>query len=193
MKFTQLPTPAMEELQLNAGILLSNFTPSTAEVSGIIGATTGGIKFSATPTYSDFGEDIDNCPKNMMELKRQDSIEVKIAGTFITISPATAKKLMAAADIGTSDQTKITPRNDIKAEDFADIWWVGDYSDKNGDTNGGFVAIHVMNALNTGGFQLQSGDKSKGQFAFEFTGHYSIDAQTVVPYEVYIKAGTAEG
>ena len=193
MKFTQIPTNAMQELQLNAGILLSSFTPATAEVSGIIGATTGGIKFSATPTYSDFGEDIDNCPKNMMELKRQDSIEVKIAGTFITISPATAKKLMAAADIDTSDQTKITPRNDLKAEDFADIWWVGDYSDKNGATNGGFVAIHVMNALNTGGFQLQSGDKSKGQFAFEFTGHYSIDAQTVVPYEVYIKAGTAEG
>ena len=78
MKFTQIPTTAMEEMQLNAGVLLSNFTPSTAEVSGIIGATTGGIKFSATPTYSDFGEDIDNCPKNMMELKRQESVEVKI-------------------------------------------------------------------------------------------------------------------
>ena len=193
MKFTQIPTTAMEEMQLNAGVLLSSFTPSTAEVSGIIGATTGGIKFSATPTYSDFGDDIDNCPKNMMEFKRQDSVEVKISGTFVTVTAATAKKLMAAADIGTSDQTKITPRNDLKTEDFADLWWVGDYSDKNGATNGGFVAIHVMNALNTGGFQLQSGDKIKGQFPFEFTGHYSIDAQNVVPYEVYIKAGTAEG
>ena len=193
MKFTQIPTTAMEEMQLNAGVLLSSFNPSTAEVSGIIGATTGGIKFSATPTYSDFGEDIDNCPKNMMELKRQESVEVKISSTFVTITTAVAKKLMAAADIDTSDQTKIKPRNDLKTEDFADIWWVGDYSDKNGTTNGGFVAIHVMNALNTGGFQLQTGDKSKGQFPFEFTGHYSMDAQDVVPYEVYIKAGTAEG
>lgn len=193
MKFTQIPTTAMEEMQLNAGVLLSSFTPSTAEVTGIIGATTGGINFSATPTYSDFGEDIDNCPKNMMELKRQESVEVKISGTFVTVTTAVAKKLMASADIGTSDQTKITPRNDLKTEDFADLWWVGDYSDKNGATNGGFVAIHVMNALNTGGFQLKSGDKSKGQFPFEFTGHYSIDAQNVVPYEVYIKAGTAEG
>ena len=192
MRFTQIPTTAMEEMQLNAGVLLSNFTPSTAEVSGIIGATTGGIKFSAIPAYSDFGEDIDNCPKNMMELKRQDSVEVKISGTFVTVTTAVAKKLMAAADIGTSDQTKITPRNDLKTEDFADLWWVGDYSDKNGATNGGFVAIHVMHALNTGGFQLQTGDKSKGQFPFEFTGHYSIDAQNVVPYEVYIKAGTEE-
>ena len=193
MKFTQIPTTAMEEMQLNAGVLLSSFNPSTAEVSGIIGATTGGIKFSATPTYSDFGEDIDNCPKNMMELKRQESVEVKISGTFVTVTTAVAKKLMAAADIDTSDQTKIKPRNDLKTEDFADIWWVGDYSDKNGATKGGFVAIHVMNALNTGGFQLQTGDKSKGQFPFEFMGHGSIDAQDVVPYEVYIKAGTAEG
>ena len=193
MKFTQIPTTAMEEMQLNAGVLLSSFNPSTAEVSGIIGATTGGIKFSATPTYSDFGEDIDNCPKNMMELKRQESVEVKISSTFVTVTTAVAKKLMAAADIDTSDQTKIKPRNDLKTEDFADIWWVGDYSDKNGANNGGFVAIHIMNALNTGGFQLQTGDKSKGQFPFEFTGHYSMDAQDVVPYEVYIKAGTAEG
>ena len=192
MRFTQIPTTAMEEMQLNAGVLLSSFTPSTAEVSDIVGATTGGIKFSAIPAYSDFGEDIDNCPKNMMELKRQDSVEVKISGTFVTVTASTAKKLMAAADIGTSDQTKITPRNDLKASDFADLWWVGDYSDKNGANNGGFVAIHIMNTLNTGGFQLQTGDKSKGQFPFEFTGHYSIDAQNVVPYEVYIKAGTEE-
>ena len=193
MKFTQIPTTAMEEMQLNAGVLLSSFTPATAEVSGIIGATTGGIKFSAPPTYSDFGADIDNCPKNMMEFKRLESVEVKISGTFVTVTTATAKKLMAAADIVTSDNTKIVPRNDLKESDFADLWWVGDYSDKNGATNGGFVAIHVMNALNTSGFQLQTGDKSKGQFPFEFTGHYSIDAQDVVPYEVYIKAGTAEG
>ena len=171
MKFTQIPTTAMEEMQLNAGILLSSFTPSSAEVSGIIGATPGAIQFSAPPTHSDCGEGIDTCPQNVMELKRQDSVEVKISGTFVTVSAATAQKLMAAADIGTSDRTKITPRNDLKTEDFADLWWVGDYSDKNGATNGGFVAIHVMNALNTGGFQLQSGDKSKGQFVFECTGH----------------------
>ena len=195
MKFTKIPETTFKNLQLNAGVLLSTFNPETAEVTNtsIIGATAGGVNFTATPTFSDYGEDIDNCPKNMMELKRQESVEVKISGTFVTVTTSIAKKLMAAADIGTSDQTKITPRNDLKTEDFADLWWVGDYSDKNGATNGGFVAIHVMNALNTGGFQLQSGDKSKGQFPFEFTGHYSIDAQNVVPYEVYIKAGTAEG
>lgn len=194
MKFTRIPETAFQTLQLNAGILLSDFTPGTGTVeeTSILGATSGGVNFTATPTYSDFGEDIDNCPVNVLELKRLDSWEVTMSGTFITVDTALAKTLIGAADIGTSDQTKVTPRNDILETDFTDIWWVGDYSDKNGDTNGGYVAIHMLNGLSTGGFQLQSGNREKGQFAFEFTGHYSIDAQDTVPFEVYVKAGTAE-
>ena len=49
-----------------------------------------------------------------------------------------------------------------------------------------------MNALNTGGFQIQSTDRGKGQFAFTFTGHYSLANQDVVPYEIYIKVGEDE-
>lgn len=194
MKFTRIPETAFQSLQLNAGILLSDFTPGTGTVeeTNILGATSGGVNFTATPTYSDFGEDIDNCPVNVLELKRLDSWEVTMSGTFITVDTALAKTLIGAADIDKSDSTKVTPRNDVLETDFADIWWVGDYSDKNGDTNGGYVAIHMLNGLSTGGFQLQSGNREKGQFAFEFTGHYSIDAQDTVPFEVYVKAGTAE-
>ena len=146
----------------------------------------------ATPEYSDFGEDIDNCPVNVMELKKIDSWEVTMSGTFITVDTALAKRLIGPADIDDSDSTKVVPRNDVLTTDFQDIWWVGDYSDKNGDTNGGYVAIHMLNGLSTGGFQIQSNNRGKGQFEFEFTGHYSIDAQDVVPFEVYIKAGTDE-
>ena len=194
MKYTKIPENTFQNIQLNAGVLLSSFTPSSATVSdeAIIGATTGGINFTATPTYIDFGEDIDNCPKNMKELKKLDSWEAKCSGTFVTIDTAVAKSLIGAADIGTSDTTKVTPRNDLAQSDFDDIWIVGDYSDKNGDTNGGFIAIHMMNALSTGGFQIQTADKAKGQFAFEYTAHYSMSAQDTVPFEVYVKAGTAE-
>lgn len=194
MKFTRIPETAFQKLQLNAGILLSDFDPATGEVteSGLMGATSGGVNFTATPSFSDFGEDIDNCPVNVLELKKLDSWEVKMSGTFITVDTDSAKALIGAADIGTTDTTKIVPRNDILTADFKDIWWVGDYSDKNGDTNGGFVAVHMLNGLSTGGFQLQSGNREKGQFAFEFTGHYSIEAQDTVPFEVYVKAGTAE-
>lgn len=194
MKFTRIPETAFQSLQLNAGILLRDFTPGTGTVdeSDIMGATSGGVNFTATPTYSDFGEDIDNAPVNVLELKRLDSWEVLMSGTFVTVDTALAKDLIGAADIDTSDATKVTPRNDVATTDFHDIWWVGDYSDKNGDTNGGYCAIHMLNGLSTGGFQIQSGNREKGQFAFEFTGHYSIDAQDTVPFEVYIKSGAAE-
>lgn len=194
MKYTKIPENTFQNIQLNAGVLLSSFTPSSATVSeeAIIGATTGGINFTATPTYTDFGEDIDNCPKNMKELKKLDSWEAKCSGTFVTVDTAVAKSLIGAADIGQSDTTKVTPRNDLAQADFSDIWIVGDYSDKNGDTNGGFIAIHMMNALSTGGFQIKTSDKAKGQFAFEYTAHYSMSAQGTVPFEVYVKAGTAE-
>lgn len=194
MKFTKIPSDAFQKLQINAGILATDFTPSTGEIgeAGQIGATTGGVTFAATPTFSDFGEDIDNCPKNMKELKKLDSWEAKMSGTFINADTAIAKRLCGAADIGSSDTTKVTPRNDLDDSDFGDIWLVGDYSDKNGETNGGFIAIKLINALSTGGFQLKTSDKAKGQFAFEFTGHYSMSAQDTAPFEIYIKAGTAE-
>ena len=195
MKFTKIPSDAFQKLQINAGILTTDFTPSTGAIgaAGQIGATTGGVSFAATPTYSDYGEDIDNCPKNMKELKKLESWEATISGTFVNADTAIAKMLVGAADIGTSDTTKITPRNDVLDSDFETIWLVGDYSDKNGETNGGFIAIKLINALSTGGFQIQTADKAKGQFAFTFTGHYSMDAQDTPPFEIYIKAGTAEG
>nr|DAH42846.1 MAG TPA: major tail protein [Caudoviricetes sp.] len=194
MKFTKIPSDAFQKLQINAGILTTDFTPSTGEIgaAGQIGATTGGVNFTATPTFTDFGEDIDNCPKNMKEFKRQDMVEAKMSGTFINADTKTAKLLCGAADIDASDTTKVVPRTDLKDSDFTDIWLVGDYSDKNGTKNGGFIAIHMLNALSTGGFQLKTADKAKGQFAFEFTAHYSLAEQDKVPYEIYIKAGTEE-
>ena len=193
MKFTKIPDTAFDEIQLNAGVLSTTFTPSSGEIGDILAATSGGISFEATPTYTDFGEDIDNCPKNTKELKKLDSWEVKMSGSFVTVTATSAKMMVGAADTakeGTAD--KITPRNDVLDTDFGDIWLVGDYSSKNGDTNGGFVAIHMLNALSTGGFKLQTADKNKGTPSFEFTGHYSIEDQSTVPFEIYIKKGADE-
>ena len=195
MKFTQIPTNTFQTLQLNAGILIkgsTGFNPGTGAITAenILGATSGGINVTCVPTYSDFGDNVDNCPKNMMELKKLDNWECKITGTFVTVSVSLAKMMIGAADIDSVNSTKIVPRVDLSIDDFDDVWFVGDYSDKNGNTNGGFVAVHMLNALSTGGFSLQTGDKEKGQFSVEFTGHVSIDAQDVVPMVFYIKAGT---
>lgn len=193
-KFTKIPADTFKQLQINAGIILKDFTPAsgTFKAADQLGATTGGVTFTAMPTFSDYGDDVDNCPKNMKELKRQESIEAKASGTFVTMSTAVAKSLIATADIDAQDSTKIVPRLDLADSDFDDLWIVGDYSDKNGEQKGGFIAIHMMNALSTGGFQMKTSDKAKGQFAFEYTAHFTMADQTKVPFEIYIKAGEAD-
>lgn len=196
-KFTQIPTDTFKKLQLGAGILTTDFNPATGELtaSNIIGATSGGVSFEATPTFSDFGEDIDNCPKNTKELKKLDSWEAKMSGSFVTMDTNVATSVIGTAAVASDNQNKVVPRNSVDAKDFKDIWWVGDYSDVNedGTTTGkaGFIAIKLIDALSTGGFKIQSGDKAKGTFEFEYTGHYSIKDIDIVPFELYIKAGSA--
>jgi len=196
MKYTQIPSTAFQNIQMNAGILVTGatgFAPSTGTISGaLMGATTGGVSFTATPTFTDQGSDIDNCPKNMLELKKLESWEAKMTGTFVTVSADLTKLLVGAGVVDSADATHIIPRNDILSTDAEDIWWIGDYSDVNEDgasQSAGFCAVHLMSALSTGGFQIKSADKSKGQFAFEFTGHYTMANQSKVPFEVYVKQG----
>lgn len=194
MKYSQLPQDMFKHIQMNAGVIASEFNPTSGEItkSNILGATSGGINFTATPSFTDFGEDIDNCPNNMKELKKLDSWEAKASGTFISVTVDAAGSLVGAADAAGD---KVTPRNDLADGDFEDLWIIGDYSEVNQDGStgkAGFIAIHLMNALSTGGFQIQTSDKGKGQFAFEYTAHYSMEDPDKVPFEIYVKQGTAE-
>lgn len=197
-KFTQIPTDTFKKLQLGAGLLTTAFDPATGKLtaSNIIGATSGGVSFEATPSFTDFGEDIDNCPKNTKELKRLDSWEAKMSGSFVTMDTNVATSVIGTAAVASDNQNKVVPRNSVDAKDFKDIWWVGDYSDVNEDGSStgkaGFIAIKLIGALSTGGFKIQSGDKAKGTFEFEYTGHYSLEHIDTVPFEVYIKAGSAD-
>lgn len=184
-KFTVIPQDTFEGLQLDAGVLLKKFTPATPTAPAdedIICATTGGINATCVPTYSDLGEDVDNCPVNMKELKHLDSWECKLSFTSLGLSANAIKLALGAADIGdtsASKQDTITPRRDLKQTDFTDLWWVGDRAD------GGCVAIQIKNALSTGGFSLQTTKNGKGQLSVELTGHVSIDAQDTMPMVFY--------
>lgn len=194
MKFTQVRADTFESIQINAAIILNAFTPATGtyEKTAIIGATTGGSQFNSNPEFVDFGEDVDNVPPNTKQLKRVQSYDPTLTTNFVAMDTPLGQKLIAAADIDSKDANHIIPRASLSTADFGDIWIVGDYSDKNGATNGGFIAIHIKNALNLGGFQWQTGKNEKGQFAAEFHGHYDIENIDDQPFEVYVKAGTEE-
>lgn len=192
MKFTKIPATTFKELIQNAGILVDSFVPATGTIGNLLCATSGGINFDDDISFIDFGENIDNCKKNTKELKKIDSRESKVSGTGLTITPGFLKMLMAAADIDPLDSSHVIPRSELLTSDFHDLWWIIDYSDKNGSKHGGFAAVHLKDALSTGGLHIKSTDKDKGQFTFEFTAHSSIEDQDDEPYDFYIQAGTDE-
>lgn len=184
MKFTKIPQETFNELQLNAGILVKDFDVETGTYadSDMITATSGGITVSVKPSFEDFGSDIDNCPKNSLELKRKtDADEVTITTTALNISEE-----MLLLQLGAADKDNVTgaikPRRDLRTTDFSTVWWIGDLS------NGGYIAIKVMNALSTEGFSIKTADKGKATQDLTLTGHTSLYAQDVVPVEFYIGA-----
>ncbi len=182
--FTKISQDAFDQLQVDAGVLLKTFntaSPAAPDDADIITATTGGVQITCTPTYSDYGEDVDNVPNNMKEFKHLDGWECGISTTAIGTSPDLIKLALGAADIDGTDTSKIVPRRDLEQTDFADVWWVGDRAD------GGLVAVRLINALSTDGFSLQTTKNGKGQISLALTGHVSINAQDVMPMEFYSK------
>ena len=180
-RFTIIPNDTFDGLQLDAGIITKNFditNPNALTADDVITATTGGIQVSCAATYSDFGEDVDNCPNNMKELKHLDGWDCTMAFTAINTTKESIRLELGAADID-ANTGAITPRKDLEQTDFCDIWWVGDKA------NGGFVAILLKNALSTDGFSLQTSKNQKGQISTTLTGHVSIASQKVMPMVIY--------
>lgn len=186
-RFAKISENTFNELQLDAGVILTSFDPTKPEIAddAIVCATTGGIKPVCKPTFSDWGEDIDNCPNNTMELKRIDAYECSIGFTALSVTAETIRLSLGAADID-AESGKITPRKALKSTDFSDLWWVGDRSD------GGMAAICLKNALSTDGFSLTTTKNGKGQLAVTVMGHVSIKAPDAVPMEFYVAEGDEE-
>lgn len=188
----QLPENLREKIASNAGLVLKAFDPAQpldAEQirENILFATSGGVRTTCIYTYSDFGSDIDGCPKNTMEMMEYESAEAKMEGTALSVTADGLKTLLGAADVaaGGDGLSEITPRAEVKygeGGDFTTIWHVMPYG-----TQGGYIATKLYNAMNTGGYSLQTEDKGKGKFAFSFTGGASIDNPSEIPFKVYLR------
>lgn len=183
--FTRVSQDAFDELQLDAGVLLSTFdltNPYDVPQDDVIIATTsGGVNPTCVPTYSDFGEDVDNVPNNMMEFKHLDYWECAMTFTSLKFNADNTKLSLGAADVSTISGgiKKITPRGNLQLTDFNDLWWVGDKA------NGGAFAIRLINGLSTGGLSIQSTKNGKGTSSVTITGHVSLAHQDVMPMEFY--------
>lgn len=200
-KYTAVAKDILNTLQTEAGVLLSKFDPTTGAIKDedILGATTGGFKFTDTPTITDFGKDIDNVPGQLKQLQRITQRTVTLSSTFASMSEKAVKFVMGACDAadmsGANPDKKvrqITPRDTLQMDDFAsEIWWVGDYSQYNepDNANAGYIAIRLRNALSTGGLAITTTKSSKGIMAFTVTGYYNAANIKEMPYEIFIKEG----
>lgn len=192
LTFTQVPNDVQKALQKNAGVLLTTFDP-TAVIDdtykktmrgNILMATNGGFQFTDSISWKDGADGIDNMPAGTMEMMEVESREVKGSGTGKSVSSDALLRLMATAkkttDTTDSELEIYTPTDVVDTSMFEELWYVCDYG-----TDGGFIAIKMMNTLNRDGFSMQTANKDKGDFAFAFQAHYSIENINTVPYVIY--------
>ena len=192
-RYEKISPNAFKEMTYGAGIILSAFAPETGtiELHDILYATTGGHSSNIKRELTDFGEGLDNVPIGTMQLQKAQPWQIETSGTAKTINLETLRDMFGNADI-VKEASKIVLRNDLKPEDFKDFWIVSNYSDLNGETNGGYVAQHFMNTLSMDGFNPAFAKDENGTFPFRYKAFYDINDIDKVPYEVYLKAGTAE-
>ena len=183
--FNILPSDVREQIQMNAGVLLSNFDPTdpykTPSDTDIIAVTTGGINPVCTPTTADLFEDVDNAPNNTMEGFQITGYTCTMGFTSIKFNAANIAWAVGASDTTTlsNGAKKIVPRRDVDLADFRDIWWVSD------KLNGGAIAICLKNAISTGGLNIQSTKNGKGTSQTTLTGFVSAADVSKAPMEFY--------
>lgn len=188
-RFTTVKLDAFKQIQLEAGVIMKNFNPANPVINraDILFVTTGGITITCKPNFIDYYDDVDNMPSNTKQGKQIDYYDCSITTTALDVSPDGVKTILGAADIDANDQNRITPRGELKLEDFQDdLWWVGDKAD------GGFAAVQLLNALSTDGFSLKSTKKGKGNTAITLTGHYDENSIDTIPMNFYVVDGDDE-
>lgn len=183
----QLPEDFTNALSTGAGLVLSDFNPIEeldAETikSNILFATDGGVNPTCVFTYGDHASGLDNAVANTKQLLYVTGVECGMSGTAKTVTKDSALALFAHADAEGEELIEITPRMAIKATDFKSYWFVAPYG-----TQGGFVAVHLKDALNTGGFSWQTANNEKGSFPFTFKGFSDAENPTEIPFKYYIK------
>lgn len=178
--FNQVTKESLDNIQINAGMILKNFTPSAPaapSAADVVCATTGGITANCVPSYEDFGADIDNCPLNTLEMKKITGWECTFAFTALDINEDTiALALGASGKVG----NEIQPKADVIPAYFKDLWFVSERVDDK------IIGIKLKNAISTGGFSYKTQKNGKGQLSVTLTGHISIEDTETVPMIFYI-------
>ena len=96
MKYTQIPADTFRNLQMNAGILVTDFDPTDGSVEGLMGATTGGISFVSLDDTNDDTKQLSVRQHLILQMiQKDDTITIKEMTQKTNVSDITIKRDLA--------------------------------------------------------------------------------------------------
>lgn len=191
---TPLREATFQNLQLNAGIFIKNFTYTSianaaalktaitsAITSGtnILGATRGGGSFTVTREIR--VPEADGRRYGFKGDSFVDSVEAQLSTTLIEITPDTFVTALAGATVtGSAPKQTIKLGTAIGTSDYlTNICWIGDLAD------GRYVLICLKNAINTADLTLTFTDKGEGTIPVEFHAKQAgVSDYDEAPFEI---------
>ena len=192
---TPLRTGTFKKLILNAGALLHNFDPSSyataealrtalatalADPEKNLGATRGGGTFNVAREMRQV--EADGVRYRFVGDTFVDSADAYVSTTLLELgSPEVLQNVLGTPTVTTSGaKTLIKMRTRIEDSDYLEhLCWVGDVAD------GGFVIIHLLNALNTTDLTITYTDKGEATLPVEFHAFQpTVETYDYAPFEV---------
>ena len=185
MTYTKLTKSQLDEMQFDVGVLVRSFNLSDPAINAedVLCATSGGISLSIVPEYTDISGSVYMMASGTKELLYLDGWTVEAEFTTITESAD-----MLTFALGAVDTTNgIKPRDELKATDFGDVWWIGNRLDN------GLVAVRFINALSDNGITLTAEHRQSGKIDVHIMAHGTLeDDANAVPVEIYSIEGEVE-
>lgn len=183
---TGLSGNTLKNMQLDAGVFVKNMTnPASGDLTNakILGATTGGSTFTATPEIRNLFDDVDGARGAYKEGDVIDNWDISFTTTLVELTADNIALALASSTISdnTSGGKTISPGMIIEANDYIDnICWCG-------TVKGSLkpIVIEMRNVLNTNGLTLTITDKGKGTVELELRPRFTVTDIDDVPFDIH--------
>ena len=183
-----LTAEAFKSIPKGSGNILSDFSLETPKIdkTNVVHATQGGVQITYQNTIEDTLADIDNAPTNTKQGAEVSGTTATISYTTPNADPKTIQMAVGTADIDPDDPTHVVARLKTVLTDFKPLWWVGPM------TGGGFLVVKILNALSTGGLNLQTAHRGGGSMQITMTAFSDLENPDQAPMEFYSITKAAE-
>ena len=183
-----LTAEAFKSIPKGSGNILSDFSLETPKIdkTNVVHATQGGVQITYQNTIEDTLADIDNAPTNTKQGAEVSGTTATISYTTPNADPKTIQMAVGTADIDPDDPTHVVARLKTVLTDFNPLWWVGPM------TGGGFLVVKILNALSTGGLNLQTAHRGGGSMQITLTAFSDLENPDQAPMEFYSITKAAE-